>query len=95
MQYDELPVFWQEKIAEYIKEKYNEDRRQLNATDFRHNVMLNLHDGSSVYFKNAFYLLDGEKKEVGIFTEHCGYHIFPFYEAEIELLASEWTDIGN
>jgi hypothetical protein len=37
-------------------------------------------DDSKVEFKYAFVIQAPEMREVGVFTEHCGYHIFPLYE---------------
>jgi len=94
MRYEDLPQYWQDKVTGYIKETFNEDRKRLGAEDFRHSIVLHLPDKSFVYFNYAFYIVDREKNEVGIFTEHCGHHVFPFCDAAIELLKSEWSNRG-
>jgi hypothetical protein len=43
-------------------------------------------DGSSAFFHYAFYLKDETLGEVAVFTEHCGYHIFPLYDTRLELI---------
>lgn len=95
MQYDELPQYWKDKLSEYIQEKFHQDRKKPDAADFQNIVMLRLHDGSHVYFKFAFYIINEDKTEIAVFTEHCGYHVFPFFGADVELLSSGWTDMGE
>lgn len=46
----------------------------LYFSDFINNVSIKLEDGSTLKFKNAFFVEDEDS--VGIFTEHCGYYIF-------------------
>ena len=46
-------------------------------------------------FRHAFYLLDRDLNEIAVFTEHCGYHFFPLYDTEIELLDSVNADVGT
>lgn len=45
----------------------------LLATDFKGNVRLVYEDGSYVHYQNAFLIKNFE--QVGVFTEHCGYHM--------------------
>jgi len=47
------------------------------------------------FFHYAFYLLDEELNEVAVFTEHCGYHIFPLFGTHLTLLESKWSDVGT
>jgi hypothetical protein len=72
-----------------------EERDELSAGDFRSHVLLRFPDGSFVFLRYAFYLLDREADQVTVFSEHCGYHVFPLGEVELELLASEWSDVGG
>lgn len=75
MKQQDLPERWLDKLQNYLKEigsKFNE----LSTTAFRYNLKIEFFDGSSAFFYYAFYLIDEELKEVAVFTEHCGHHIF-------------------
>jgi len=93
--YEDLPARWKDKLREYIHEVLGKQRDTLGATDFRHTVSVRLPDGSYALFKYAFYIIDQSRQEVGVFTEHCGYHLFPLVDATFELLESEQRDIGE
>ena len=45
-------------------------------------VRLRFDDGSEASFKYAFFVEDRERKELAVFTEHCGYHVFPLLSLE-------------
>lgn len=45
----------------------------LFATDFNGNVRLVYEDGSYIHYQGAFLIKNS--KQVGVFTEHCGYHL--------------------
>jgi hypothetical protein len=83
--YSNLPEHWKERLADHIKATRGEERKQLLAYDFKCNqsVNINFPDRSSATFHFAFYIAAPEINEFAVFTEHCGYHIFPFYDAEI------------
>jgi hypothetical protein len=89
-----LPERWQKKLTLYLKDEFGENRSKLLGSDFRHNVTISFGDGSFAFFRYSFYLIDQDAKEVAVFTEHCGYHIFPLGETQLELMDSQWTDIG-
>ena len=40
-------------------------------------VRVEFPDGSLVQFAYAFYLVNADKRALAVFTEHCGYHVFP------------------
>ena len=81
----DLPQRWQAKLKEYLVTKKS-SYDTLGAGDFPSNNVLKLTfpDGSSIQFNYALALKAPEFKEIAVFTEHCGYHIFPDYELEIE-----------
>lgn len=97
MRHDDLPVRWANKLGAYLREQRGSERGHLSATDFGVNqhLKINFPDGSFAFCRHAFYLLDRESNEVAVFTEHCGYHIFPLYGTQLELLESKWTDVGT
>jgi len=43
-------------------------------------------DGTSLYFRNAFFIVDRDLNEIAVFTEHFGHHIFPLFCAVVELV---------
>jgi hypothetical protein len=95
MKHDELPERWVEKLKAYLREKYGTERYGLSAGDFsiRQHLKINFPDGSFVFFRQAFCLHDVNLNEVVVFTEHCGYHIFPLYDTQIEILESTWVEV--
>ena len=95
MKRNDLPERWSDKLKSYICEKLGEGRQELTATDFRFSLKIDFEDCSFAFFQYAFYILDQDNNEVAIFTEHCGYHIFPLYGTKLELLESKWTDVGT
>ena len=96
MNHDDLPERWAKRLREYLRERGSE-RNHLSVPDFGDNqhLKVNFPDGSFAFFQCAFYLLDRELNEVAVFTEHCGYHIFPQEGTQLELLESKWTDVGT
>jgi len=89
-----LPERWVERLMIHLREKHGKERSGLSAADFsaKQTLKINFQDGSFAFFRYAFYLLDRELKEVAVFTEHCGYHIYPLYGTHLELLESKWVE---
>jgi len=85
----DLPQRWKEKLERFTDDKYGPDfkhRGSLNAYDFSPRMVVNIlfPDGSRACFHYAFFIKAPELNEIGVFTEHCGYHIFPLVDLEIE-----------
>lgn len=78
MKHKDLPERWKLKIVDYLKSTDEEHRNQLNAYDFFPNrkVEIKFEDDSFAEFRYALVINAPEFNEVGVFTEHCGYHIF-------------------
>ena len=78
MTHEDLPQRWKDKIKAYLKSHGEEDRVKLGAYDFFANqiAQVKFEDGSFAEFRYPLVINAPEFKEVGIFTEHCGYHIF-------------------
>lgn len=95
MKKDVIPERWLNRLSEHLQEESKHDRDQLSASDFRYNLKIDFGDGSMVFFRFAFYLIEHDWNEVAVFTEHCGYHIFPLFDTKLELLESKWTDVGT
>ena len=94
MNREDLPERWNARLRSYLNEKGTNDRDYLSASDFHANqcVRVLFGDGSTAFFLYAFYIADSTLNEAAVFTEHCGYHIFPFGETELQLLHATWTD---
>jgi phosphoribosylglycinamide formyltransferase-1 len=66
-----LPQHWKDWIAD------NKGGR-LSASDFDGSVVLiDFEDGSHMRYNYAFYVVSEEHEELAVFTEHCGYYVFP------------------
>jgi hypothetical protein len=79
---------------EVLDEKYGSDHTDcgmLNAEDFATSsvVSIGFPDGSYALFRYAFFIAAQEWKDVTVFTEHCGYHIFPIADLQIEQLEAK------
>lgn len=71
---------WSEELATKLGRSAQElETRGLNASDFPISscVKLLFPDGSKVHSQHAFYVTSELRSAIAVFTEHCGYHIFP------------------
>ena len=48
-----------------------------------HRIRIELMDGSKVEFRCAFALVNESQHAIAVFSEHCGYHVFPCHEAKL------------
>lgn len=99
MQKTDLPQRWRERIEHFTDGRYGPDykhRGSLGASDFPANsrVSVVFADGSEATFRYAFFIEAPEWDEVAVFTEHCGYHIFPAGDLRIEQVEVKWEH-GN
>lgn len=60
-------------------------RNGLSIRDFQSNaeVELQFADKSHAKFNFAFFIASREKNAVAVFTEHCGYHVFPYVDTTV------------
>ena len=80
---------WAEELSSHIGRSVQDIREKgLSATDFSplHDLRVSLMDGSFVQFRYAFAVSSEAKRAIAVFTEHCGYHVFPNHEASISEL---------
>ncbi len=84
MRHEDLPERWILKLRAHLEQV------RLSAYEFRDHLKLTFEDGSSAFVYYAFYILDETVKEVAVFTEHCGYHVFPAAGTNLEILESKW-----
>lgn len=75
----ELPSQWRSVIERRVVERSGGRFKTLGAADFPpgQTVDIRFPDGSVATFRNAFFVVDERRQELGVFTEHCGHHIFP------------------
>ena len=76
---------WADEIAELLKttpEKIRTGEIDFFAAPLA-TVRVELMDDSFVEFRSACSIVSGEKRAIAVFTEHCGYHVFPIHEAKI------------
>ena len=85
-----VPDGWKPRLRAYLRARYGDDRDHLSACDFpsSQSVVLRFPDGSQALFRYAFALTDEGRSEAAVFTEHCGYHVFPLGDAELEVVHS-------
>lgn len=89
-----FPEHWQLRVKDYLASK-GSSFSELSATDFTNNLKLTFEDGSNAFFIYAFYLVDEPMKEVAVFTEHCGYHVFPFGIETLETVARDGSVLNS
>jgi hypothetical protein len=92
-----VPEAWKPRLRQYLRERHGEAREHLSAGDFPsgQSVLIRFPDGSHAYFRFAFAITDEAFGGVAVFTEHCGYHVFPAGGAEVEILQSIWPAAGG
>jgi hypothetical protein len=86
----ELPERWQNRLQAYLSE-IGVSTGHLSAYEFSDHLKLNFADGSFAFFYYALELHDEALNEVAVFTEHCGYHIFPWKGTDMERMNSVET----
>ncbi len=57
----------------------------LSAGDFKldESIEIKLADGSTMSLRYAFAVMDVQERQVGIFTEHCGYFCFAMVDLQL------------
>lgn len=73
--------FWHDELVERFET--SEPPGKIPLTAFSHTVQITHCDGSTCTFYHAFCLHNPSKNVVGIFSEHCGYHTFSSYSAQV------------
>lgn len=88
MKHNDLPERWKGKIISHLKSNGIHDRDKLSAMDFFIDkvVKIKFEDGSSAEFFYPLVIEAPEWNEAGIFTEHCGSHIFGMQGVDIHLM---------
>lgn len=79
MPYEDLPKRWQQKLQDFLTKKISLATTKLGASDFASDttIRIEFEDDSKIEFRYSFIIEAPDFKELAVFTEHCGYHIFP------------------
>jgi hypothetical protein len=83
---------WAEELSAKLgRSKEELLNRGLSAGDFRLNEELDitLHDGSTAHFRYAFFIASKARRSIAVFTEHCGYHMFPYFGTKIQRISCD------
>lgn len=92
MKQDDLPPRWKAKLAEWIEKHGDARRGRLGAGNFptSNTLQITFEDQSKVCFRYALTIEAPDLNEIGVFTEHCGYHIFPLYGTTVTRVELKW-----
>lgn len=85
MKHSQLPDHWKNRAADLARELSDGRYSTLGAEAFKQQaVRLRFPDGSAALFLYAFVLTDATRGELAVFTEHCGYHVFPLEDTAVD-----------
>ena len=90
MKNSDLPTRWKERVERWVQTHTEGKRIMFGAGDFPTTSVTHIEfpDGSVAQFRYAVVIEAPEFSEVGVFTEHCGYHIFPLVDTKIRIQES-------
>lgn len=89
---------WAEELSGILKRSAEDIRKHgLGAGDFpeMYDLGIEFPDGSRLEFKFAFYAVREASRQIAVFTEHCGYHVFPSYGATVTHIRRDWVHSDN
>ena len=82
---DQVIAEWSTELATHfgvpIEAFRTDPRRYINFPPGK--LRVELMDHSYVEFNWAFALINETYRAIAVFTEHCGYHVFPSHEARV------------
>ncbi len=82
-----VPDEWKPRLRAYLLATFGVERERLSASDFStQTVQLQFEDGSFAQFRYAFVVFDDLGEQCMVFTEHCGYHVFPINTDGVKVL---------
>jgi hypothetical protein len=82
---------WIYELSNYLKRSTDSLLTQgLASTDFPSSSQIELEfpDASKVVFQSAFFLENTSRELIAVFTEHCGYHVFPIQDLQIRKIST-------
>jgi hypothetical protein len=87
-----LILDWAEELGAALGRSAEDIRKDgLSAYDFPANSVLHvkLMDGSTLRFRHAFHVVRDSDHALAVFSEHCGYHVFPLHDAEVSRVSEQ------
>lgn len=89
--------------ADELAQKLGSTREEMLAANYidngRNRVVIQYEDESQAVYRNAIAVCSEERKQVAVFTEHCGYLVFklPVNTEVIETVFSdgEWHTVSH
>jgi hypothetical protein len=83
-----IPQGFEQLVRDHVRRTRGGERDHLSAADFPSGqaVRLDFPDGSFAHFEYAFFIEDPARRLIAVFTEHCGYHVFPSPDLSVTLL---------
>lgn len=92
MRPNDLPERWKAKLQNHLV-AIGSNYKTLGGSDFPSDklVRINFEDKSKIEFRYAFIISAPELQEIGVFTEHCGCHIFHSY-SELDVVVEDLND---
>ncbi len=93
MRENDLPERWRLRVIEHAESLSGGKYTSLGVSAFpNQSVRLTFPDRSTAVFRYAFYFEDEEAQEIAVFTEHCGYHVFPLVDTVVEVIEDQILD---
>lgn len=65
-------------LPEWAQDHVNKNHKSVHGF-FKDVLNIVFEDGSHVTFMDAGWFFGPDKKSIAVLTEHCGYHVFPWY----------------
>jgi len=65
-------------LPEWAQDHVNKNPKSVHGF-FKDVLNIVFEDGSHVTFMDAGWFFGPDKKSIAVLTEHCGYHVFPWY----------------
>jgi hypothetical protein len=96
MKNSDLPIRWKEHLERWVQKRTNGKRTKLAAGDFSGSkiVQIDFPDGSIARFRYAVVIEAPDIGELGVFTEHCGYHVFPLVDSKVQIQEAYESEPG-
>ena len=93
MREHDLPERWRTRVVDHAMSLSGGKYKSFGVSAFpNQSVRLSFPDGSNAGFRWAFYFKDEDAGEIAVFTEHCGYHIFPLVDTTVEVFETQQGD---
>lgn len=81
----QIELDWAEELASYYGRAPDEVAEKVRPWFLLPPGILRIElmDQSCVEFRYAIFIVSEHKRAIAVFTEHCGYHLYPYHDARI------------